>query len=111
MKRSRLLPCLAVISGVAVALLGLASPAAAEEATPQDGAALQGTVGEIRIVTKSIFDPDKPGEDKWVFRMADRLHRTTRPGVIERQLLLKPGDPYSWEAVEESERLLRSNRY
>lgn len=76
-----------------------------------EGKDLEGTVGEIRILTKSIFDTSKPGEDKWVFRMADRLHRTTRPGVIERQLLLKPGDPYSWDAVEESERILRSNRY
>lgn len=84
-----------------------AEPAAADPGAPD----LQGTVGEIRVITKSIFDPDKPGEDKWVFRMADRLHRTTRPQVIERQLLLQPGDPYSPEAVEESERILRANRY
>lgn len=87
----------------------------AEETTPipetPDGKDLEGTVGEIRITTHSIFDTSKPGEDKWVFRLADRLHRTTRPSVIERQLLLKPGDPYSWDAVEESERILRSNRY
>lgn len=72
---------------------------------------LEGTIGEIRVVARTIFDPEKPGEDKWVFRMADRLHRTTRPEVIRRQILLEPGDPYSPEAVAESERLLRANRY
>lgn len=118
-----------------LALLGLAPAAGAQTAypNPQESPAppaavpppgevpdpesapaepdLQGTVGEIRVVTKSIFDPSKPGEDKWVFRMADRLHRTTRPEVIERQILLRPGDPYSPEAVAESERILRANRY
>lgn len=84
---------------------------APETSSVPAGKDLEGTVGEIRITTRSIFDPDKPGEDKWVFRLADRLHRTTRPGVIERQLLLKPGDPYSYDAVEESERILRANRY
>ncbi len=87
-----------------------ATPAPAAPAV-DEGKDLTGTVGEIRIVTQSIFDPDKPGEDKWIFRLADRLHRTTRPGVIERQLLLKTGDPYSYDAVQESERILRSNRY
>jgi outer membrane translocation and assembly module TamA len=84
---------------------------ASPETAVEDGKDLEGTVGEIRVTTRSIFDTSKPGEDKWVFRLADRLHRTTRPKVIERQLLLKPGDPYSYDAVEESERILRSNRY
>lgn len=81
--------------------------AEAEEAPPD----LEGTIGEVRVVTNGIFDPDKPGEDKWVFRLADRLHRNTRPDVIRRQILLEPGDPYSPEAVAESERILRANRY
>ena len=72
---------------------------------------LEGTIGEVRVISNSIFDPDKPGEDKWYFRLANRLHRTTRPHVIERQILLQPGDPYSADAVEESERILRANRY
>ncbi|HWM90952.1 MAG TPA: hypothetical protein VN493_09310 [Thermoanaerobaculia bacterium] len=87
------------------------APAPESTEPAPDEADLEGTIGEIRVITKSIFDPDKPGEDKWVFRLADRLHRTTRPNVIERQLLLEPGDPYSPEAVAESERILRANRY
>lgn len=94
------------------------------EAVPQPGEAadpeqegeeeapdLEGTIGEIRVVTKTIFDPEKPGENRWPFRVANRLHRTTRPEVIQRQILLQPGDPYSPEAVAESERILRANSY
>lgn len=83
---------------------------AAEAAAPvtvPEGA----VIGEIKIVTQSIFDPNKPGENKKIFRFADRLHRTTRPQVIERQLLFRSGEPYSEEALEESERILRANRY
>ena len=39
-------------------------------------------IGEVRIVNQDIFDPSRPGEDRKVFRFANRLHRTTRPGVI-----------------------------
>jgi hypothetical protein len=68
-------------------------------------------IGEVRIVTKNIFDPDKPGEDKRLFRLANRLHRATRPSVVERQLLFRPGDVFSPELVGESARLLRANDY
>ncbi len=68
-------------------------------------------IGEVRIVTKDIFDPDKPGEDKKVFRLANRLHPTTRPGVIESQLTFQPGDVFSPELIAESARLLRDNDY
>ena len=84
--------------------------AAPETAAP--AASLEGAVvGEIRIITHSIFDPDKPGENRLIFRIADRLHRTTRPDVIQRQLLLRRGDRFTREALEESERILRANSY
>ncbi len=90
-------------------------PPVADEGKPAEekteAADLEGTVGEIRVTTFSIFDPNKPGEDKWYFRLANRLHRTTRPGVVRRQLLFETGDPYSHEELVESERILRANRY
>lgn len=92
-------------------------PAPPAQATPEtaaepDYSVFEGdVVGEIRILNKSLFDPNKPGENKLLFRMANRLHRTTRPEVIEQQLLLQPGDKFSVEALEESERLLRANNY
>ncbi len=68
-------------------------------------------IGEIRIASGDIFDLTHPKEDKWLFRVANRLHIQTRPSVIERQLLFKPGDRVSVRVLEETERLLRSNRY
>lgn len=68
-------------------------------------------IGEVRIVNQDIFDPSRPGEDKKIFQFANRLHRTTRPGVIERQLLFQPGDVFSPELIAESSRLLRQNDY
>lgn len=68
-------------------------------------------IGEVRIHNQDIFDPSQPGEDKKIFRFANRLHRTTRLGVIEDQLLFKPGDVFSPELIAESARLLRQNDY
>jgi hypothetical protein len=67
--------------------------------------------GEIRIVAREIFDTDDPAEDKLLFRWANALHVRTRPGVVERALLFKTGDPVSVRVIEETERLLRGVRY
>lgn len=68
-------------------------------------------IGEIRVVTQDIFDTSNPEEDKLLFRWANALHIQTRRGVIERALLFKTGEPLSVRRLEETERLLRSNRY
>lgn len=68
-------------------------------------------IGAIRIVAADIFDTADPKEDKLLFRWANKLHIQTRPGVIERALLFKTGDALSVRVLEETERLLRSNRY
>jgi len=68
-------------------------------------------VRQVHIVTENIFDLSKPGEDRALFRLANRFHLITRPEVIERQVLLKPDDDYSPEEAAESERILRQNPY
>lgn len=68
-------------------------------------------IGEISIRAGDVFDPTQPEEDRWVFRFANKLHRTTREPVIDNLLLVRPGDPYSRRLLEESERLLRATRY
>jgi hypothetical protein len=68
-------------------------------------------IGEIRIDPRNIFDLSDPQEDKWLFRWANQLHIKTRPGVIERSLLFKSGEPVSAQVMEETERLLRAERY
>lgn len=68
-------------------------------------------IGEVHVLNRDIFDTEKPEENHRLFRLANRLHRTTRGSVIERQLLFKPGDVFSPELVAESARLLRTNDY
>jgi hypothetical protein len=69
------------------------------------------TIGQIRILALDIFDLSDPREDRVLFRLANAFHIQTRPGVIERALLFKSGEPLSVRRLEETERLLRSNRY
>jgi hypothetical protein len=69
------------------------------------------TIGTISISNNDIFDLDKPDENRALYRLANRLHVRTRPDVIRQQLLFDIGDSYSRQAIEESERILRSNRY
>lgn len=90
---------------------GPATPAPETTGEPDLSAFEGDVVREIRILNKSLFDPNKPGENKFLFRMANRLHRTTRPDVIEQQILLRPGEVFTVEALEESERILRANQY
>jgi len=68
-------------------------------------------IGEVNILTQDIFDLDNPKENNFLFRLANKLHIRTRPGVIKRTLLFKSGDLLSVQKIEESERLLRANRY
>lgn len=68
-------------------------------------------IGEIRIDTQNIFDLGDPKENNSFFRLANRLHVRTDPGVIRRALPFKSGEPLSAREIEEAERLLRSNRY
>jgi outer membrane protein assembly factor BamA len=68
-------------------------------------------IGEVRVVAKDLFDTEKPEENRRLFRLANHLHRTTRPQVIESQLLFRPGDVFSPELIAESARILRTNDY
>jgi hypothetical protein len=69
------------------------------------------SIGEVTINNRNIFDLDDPAEDKAIFRLANRIHAKTRPAVIEQQLLFEPGESFSAQALEESERIIRSKRY
>lgn len=97
-------------------LLALALPAHAQSLEPPlPGLAeleAAGTrIGEVRVVPGPIFDLSDPKEDRWLFRAANRLHIPTREGVIRRSLLFRSGEPVSVRLIEETERLLRGNRY
>ena len=68
-------------------------------------------IGSVTIKNGSIFDLQNPEENKFLYRFANRAHVTTRPNVIEQQLLFATGEAFSSQALQESERILRGNRY
>jgi outer membrane protein assembly factor BamA len=95
------------------AVLGSATAAEPAQAVPSlaELEAAGATIGEIRIDTRNIFDLDDPKENNALFRLANRLHIVTDPGVIRRALPFKSGERLSVRVLEEAERLLRGNRF
>ena len=68
-------------------------------------------IGEIRVITHNIFDTEDPRENYLLFRWANALHIRTQPHVVRRLLLFHSGEPISARLIEETERLLRKQRY
>ena len=68
-------------------------------------------VGEVVLDKEDVFDLSNPEEDRWLYRAANRFHINTRASTIREQLLFNPGDVYDKRLVEESERILRQNKY
>jgi len=68
-------------------------------------------VGSIVLEKRNIFDLSDPEEDKWLYRWANRLHVVTRDKVIRDQILFRDGDAYSGRLLEETERIVRSNKF
>ena len=60
---------------------------------------------------RDVFDENNPDEDRYLYRLANRLHFNTTTEVVRRQLLVEEGDEYSQRHIDESERLLRANSY
>ncbi len=68
-------------------------------------------IGNIKINSQDIFDLENPKEDKLIYRLANALHFKTRPAVIQQFVLFNRGELVSVRLIEETERVLRSNRY
>jgi outer membrane protein assembly factor BamA len=68
-------------------------------------------IGEIRINTQNIFDPEDPRESGLLYRWANALHIKTRPNIIEHALLFQRGEKLSVKRIDETERLLRTNAF
>jgi hypothetical protein len=77
----------------------------------EDLVAANAVIGEIVLEKRNIFDLSDPKENKWLYRWANRLHIVTRDRVIRNQLLFEDGDAYSGRLLEETERIVRSNRF
>lgn len=68
-------------------------------------------IGDIRINTQNIFDPEDPRESGLLYRWANALHVKTRPNIIEHALLFQRGEKLSVKRIEETERSLRTNAF
>ncbi|GAB3370001.1 hypothetical protein NCG89_09170 [Spongiibacter taiwanensis] len=58
-----------------------------------------------------IFDPNNPDENYAIYRLFNFLHIDTKPGTLEKQMLLSPGEPLNPDELYENERQLRENGY
>lgn len=96
-----------------VPVTGPRPPNTPKERLPSDEelVASGAVIGEVVIRNENIFDTADPREDNWLFRLANTLHVKTRPWLIRKQLLFRTGDAYDRRVLDESERILRSNRY
>jgi hypothetical protein len=68
-------------------------------------------IGQVIFDKQDVFDTTLPGENKSLYRLANRWHIITRDSLIRQQLLFKPGDRYVKRLLEEPERLLQRNSY
>jgi hypothetical protein len=68
-------------------------------------------IGEVRIHSRDVFDPDARDDDTALSRLANHLHMATRDATIENQLLFRSGDLYQPGLLAESARILRDTRY
>jgi hypothetical protein len=59
-------------------------------------------IGAIHVVNQEVFS-----RRDWYLQLGNIFHRTTRPDVLARELLMKPGDRYDPELVEETTRNLQ----
>jgi hypothetical protein len=68
-------------------------------------------IGAIRYRRFTVFNADDPRDDNALFRLANRIHVVTRPGVVAQQILVREGDPWSLSRLQESERILRRREF
>ncbi|MBT8081955.1 MAG: hypothetical protein KJP08_03890 [Gammaproteobacteria bacterium] len=94
-----------------IAVLGVTFARADEQPDPDSLEAQDFVIGEIVLEKSDIFDLSNPKENNRLYRAANRLHIDTRDRVILDQLLFKPGELFEARLLEESERILRQNKY
>jgi len=73
--------------------------------------AMGAVIGSIHFDRNNVFDLSIPGENNWLYGLANRWHIMTRESVLFAQLLIRVGDDYSRRLLDESERILRRNNY
>lgn len=97
---------------LALALTLLAAPAAAQELPTCEPLFASGpTIESIEVVHRPPLGPDDRLPHPLSPAAINRLHATTRPGVIERELLVHPGERLDRERLRDTLRHLRGLGY
>jgi len=65
----------------------------------------------ITVTKLPIFDPNNPDENNVIYRWANNHHIDTKNSVVLDQLLFKAGDVATKAEIQESERLLRDQKF
>ncbi len=65
-------------------------------------------IGKITVSRRNVFDTGAALDKKFPYSWANAIHIVTKERYIRRETLFKEGDPFDWDVIRESERLLRS---
>lgn len=69
------------------------------------------TVGSVQINNRDVFDENIANENLGIHQLANQLHIKSKRELIDAQLLFSQGDAFDQEALAETARNLRANRY
>jgi hypothetical protein len=69
------------------------------------------TFGSINIRVEDVFDLSIPQEDKWLYRIANRVHIQSRRATVRNMLVFATGEPFAARLLDESARALRSSGF
>ena len=78
----------------------------AQSPPPNKSTAPRVVVDSVRVQRENVFDRSEESTN-WLARAANNLHIVTRERVIERELLIRAGEPFDSAAAAESARNLR----
>jgi hypothetical protein len=90
------------------------SQSAASDAELAADVCTEGRISSVWVDNHSVFDLTDPNRSErfdWAFRLANRLHISTREDVIRRELVFAEGDCYDPVLLRESERVLRASNF
>ena len=85
--------------------------AAGSSSAAVSGISPDAVIESVIVDPGNIFDLSNPKESSFLYRLANKAHIKTKPHVVSTQLLFKPGDPYDKRELQETERILRKNRF
>lgn len=95
-----------MLGAAAVLGLGALPTSGAGQELPSDSVSDRPIIDSVSVVTENVFSPEE-ARNTGIFRLANSLRFKTNRRVVEREILLRAGEPYDSVLAEETERNLR----